>query len=260
MNILLGTMVGVVIGMAINLPTPAYAQKLTVAASASTSAVSTNWTVESIIKKHAMAIGDIGKVHSRRVKLRILGMAPFEIPTIVEAKRPNLIRREVNVQGQLQITGYDGKDAWKIDPFMPSGKKAIDVAVEDLPALLEETIFDGIVITASTLGFSPRYLGEQQIAGRTAHVIKVTVPGTGETTVFLDTTTFLEVKRLQKRLVMGRMTDLEVFSSDYRQQDGMWIPFKMEIGTVGASQRMSMVIDAVENNPSIVETRFKRPN
>jgi hypothetical protein len=250
-------MMSILIGWIVSNAAPVAAQLVTKAVSPDPSPA---WTAASVIAKHAAVVGDFDQLHSRRVKLRLVGMAPFDLPTVVEAKRPHFLRREVNIQGQLQITAYDGKEAWKIDPFLPSGKKAVEVAAVDLPALMEEALFDGIVVKAAALGFSPRYLGERGVQGRAAHVIALTVPGTGETTVFLDTITFLEIKRLQRRLVMGRMTDLEVLSSDYRQQDDVWMPFKIEIGAVGASAKIVMLMELVENNPSIPDARFKRPN
>ncbi|MBI1773029.1 MAG: hypothetical protein HYR68_11915, partial [Burkholderiales bacterium] len=42
-------------------------------------------TLDNVMQRHLAAVGDFSKVQSRRVKLRIIGMAPFEIPTTVEA-------------------------------------------------------------------------------------------------------------------------------------------------------------------------------
>lgn len=217
-----------------------------------------NMTLASVMQSHLTALGDYSKVQSRRVKLRIIGMAPFEIPTTVEAKRPNLLRREVQVQGQVQISSYDGKDAWKIDPFLPSGKRAVDLSAEELPAMLEESYFDGILVAAQKQGFPLQYAGLETQDGRRVHVLKVSIPATGESTIYLDADSFLEIKRLQKRQIMGRMTELEVYTSDYRLQDGLMMAYRFEIGTKGSTQRMSMVVDAVENNPAIAASRFQR--
>ncbi|MES2037723.1 MAG: hypothetical protein V4495_07795 [Pseudomonadota bacterium] len=215
-------------------------------------------TLENVMQGHLAALGDFSKVQSRRVKLRIIGMAPFEIPTTVEAKRPNLLRREVQVQGQVQISSYDGKDAWKIDPFLPSGKRAVDLSAEELPAMLEESYFDGILVAAQKQGFPLKYIGIENLDGRRVHVLKVSIPATGESTIYLDAGSFLEIKRLQKRQIMGRMTELEVYTSDYRLQDGLMMAHRFEIGTRGSTQRMSIVVDAVENNPAIAASRFQR--
>lgn len=110
-----------------------------------------NMTLNSVMQGHLAALGDVNKVESRRVKLRIIGMAPFEIPTTTEAKRPNLLRLEVQVQGQVQISSYDGKDAWKIDPFQPSGKRAVDPSAEELPAVLEESYSTGFMTVQKQL-------------------------------------------------------------------------------------------------------------
>lgn len=221
-------------------------------------AATTDMTLERVMQAHLAALGDVSKLQSRRVKLRIIGMAPFEIPTTVEAKRPNLLRRDVLVQGQTQVSAYDGKDAWKIDPFLTSGKKTVDLSAEELPAMLEESYFDGILVAAQKLGFPLQYAGIEKLDGRRVHVLKVSIPATGESTIYLDADSFLEIKRLQKRPVMGRMTELEVYTSDYRLHDGLMVAYRFEIGTKGSAQRMSIVVDAVENNPVIAASRFQR--
>ncbi|MBC3919259.1 hypothetical protein H8L32_17350 [Undibacterium sp. CY18W] len=215
--------------------------------------------LDSILQQHYAATGDFSRLQSRRVKLRIIGMAPFEIPSTVEAKRPNLLRRDVFLQGQVQSSAHDGKDAWKIDPFLSSGKQTVNMPTDELPALIEEAYFDGILVAAQKSGFQLRYQGEEKLDGKSVHVIKVSVPGTGESSIYLDASNFLEVKRVQKRPVMGQMTELEIFSMDYRKQDGLQLPFRIEIGTKGASQRMRMIIDQVDNNPVIAASRFQRP-
>ena len=98
----------------------------------------------------------------------------------------------------------------------------------------------------------------EKLDGRRVHVLKVSIPATGESTIYLDADSFLEIKRLQKRPVMGRMTELEVYTSDYRLHDGLMVAYRFEIGTKGSAQRMSIVVDAVENNPVIAASRFQR--
>jgi hypothetical protein len=197
-------------------------------------------------------------MQTRRVKLRIVGMAPFDIPTTVEAKRPNLLRRDVTIQGQIQTTGFDGRQAWKIDPFLPSGKQAIELPADDLPALMEEAYFDGILVAAQKNGFPLRYLGQENLNGHPVHVIKVSMPGTGDSSIYLDADNFLEVKRLQKRMVMGQMTELEIITSDYRKQDGLMLAYRFEVRQKGATQGMRMLVDSVETNPAIAASRFLR--
>src|SRR6476469_4275633 len=65
-------------------------------------------TAQSLLEKHAQALGPFEKIQTRRVHMRIIGMAPFEIPVVVEAKRPNLIRKDVTLQGNVQVTAFDG--------------------------------------------------------------------------------------------------------------------------------------------------------
>jgi hypothetical protein len=222
-------------------------------------------TLETLLQKHIAAVGDVTKIESRRIKMRALGMTPFELPIMVEAKRPNLIRREVNIQGQFQITAYDGADAWMLDPFVPGGMKPNNVAPAELPALMEEAAFDGLLITANTAhnarakGYALRYLGVEMLDERPVHVVTVNFRESGESTIYLDAATFLETRRVQKRPVMGREMDIESFSSDYRRINGVNMPHRIEFAPKGVTPRMVMIIESAELNVPLERSRFTRP-
>lgn len=209
---------------------------------------------QELVREHLRALGDLDSVQSRRVKLRAIGMAPFELPITVESRRPGLLRREVRIQDQVQITGFDGQQAWRIDPFVPGGQQEVPAA--ELPALREEVLFDGLLAAALRQKLPLRYLGESEVEGRKVHGLQVELPGSGESTVYLDAKTLLEVKRVQKR----QDGVIESFSRDYRRVAGVQIPHLIEIGVPGATQRAQMRIESVELNPVLDTARFSRPN
>jgi outer membrane lipoprotein-sorting protein len=216
-------------------------------------------SLATIIEKHVAAIGHSQKIQSRRITVRMVGLAPFDIISVAEAKRPQHLRREVNIQGNLQVTAYDGQSAWKIDPFMPSGKKPVGVSKDDLPALIEESYFDGLLIAAKESNFAMRYVGIEKLANQLVHVIQIDAPVSGSSTLYLDATSFLEVKRLQRRMVMGKLTELEVYSSDYRSHEGVLMPFKFEIGLKGGKPTMQMLVEQITFNPKLDHSRFQTP-
>ena len=214
-----------------------------------------NLTLDQVVEKYLEQIGDIKKVQTRKVQMRMIGLAPFEIKTSVEAKRSNRMRQEVDIQGTIQISAYDGQDAWKVDPFLPSGKRAFDMPKADLTAFVEESYFDGLLVTAKELKFPMRLLGVEKVGDKTAYAIQIEAK-TGTTTIFLDTTSFLEIKRLQHRMVMGKSTELEVIVSDYRKQDGLQMPFKFEIGGKESKQKMQVLVEQITLNVPIDNNRF----
>jgi hypothetical protein len=212
-----------------------------------------------ILEQHLKAMGPFRKVQTRRVRMRALGMAPFELPILTEAQRPNLLRKEVTIQGQAQVTVFDGREAWKLDPFVPGGNAPLPLTAEERRALNDEIEFDPILANASAKGHPITYLCADRVKGRPVHVLKVALKDGGEVTLSLDAASFLEVKRVQKQPVLGRPMDVETYISDYRTVNGMPIPHRMDILIQGIPP-MQLLVDAVELNVPLEAKRFARPS
>jgi hypothetical protein len=212
-----------------------------------------------LLANHAKAMGTIDKVQSRRLRMRVVGMAPFDIPVVVESKRPNLIRKEVALQGSVQVQAFDGSDAWKSDPFVPGGAAPAAMPAEEAKLIVEEADFDGALVNSTAKGIRVSYAGAAEVAGKPAHKLQVNLANGNESTVYLDAATLLEVKRVQTRPMMGKMVEAEIVPSDWRLVDGVRIPHRIEIGLPGAKQPVAVIIDAVELNVPMVATRFTRP-
>jgi hypothetical protein len=212
-----------------------------------------------LLANHAKAMGTLDKVQSRRLRMRVVGMAPFEIPVVVEAKRPNLLRKEVALQGSMQVHAYDGSDAWKSDPFVPGGTAPAAMPSEEAKVIVEEADFDGALVNPASKGIRIVYAGAAQAEGKPAHALRVTLANGNESTVYLDAATFLELKRVQTRPMMGKMVELEIIPSDWRMVDGVRMPHRIEIAPPGAKQRAAVIIDAVELNVPLAAARFARP-
>jgi hypothetical protein len=216
-------------------------------------------TLQTLLDKYAQAIGPMSKVQSRRLRMRLIGLAPFELPLVVEASRPGLIRKEVSIQGSVQVIAYDGKQSWKTDPFVPGGMKPAPLPALEAKALVDEADFDGILVGHAAKGIKLAYAGPAVVDGKPAHALGVTLADGSAATIWLDAASFLEVKRTQPGVVMGAMKSIDIFSSDYRLVDGVRIPHRMEIGLTGAKERMSIVVDAAELNVRIDPARFAKP-
>lgn len=220
-------------------------------------------SLDTVLARYKAATGPIDGVATRRTTIRVIGMAPFEIPVTSEAMRPNLLLKRVDIQGTTQITGYDGKDAWRIDPFASASGKPVDVPAAELSDLLEETDFDGALIGAGSDEIRLEYLGPKvvQVGGRSVavHSIKVRFPNGQESVVHLDAGTMLEVQRVQTRPIGGTPTELTLESSDYRNVGGIQVPFLVEISAVGMPAPIRIVMQKAEWNVRLSREQFNRP-
>ncbi len=219
--------------------------------------------LDSVLARYTQAVGLTEKVTTRRTTLRISGLAPFEIPVVVEAIRPNLILKRVTLQGATQITGYDGQDAWRIDPFVSASGKPTDVPDAERGDLLEESDFDGAILGSGASANRIEYLGPAVVKVGTrdvaVHTIRIRFANGQQSVVSLDAATMLEIKRVQTRPVAGTPMELTIVSSDYRVVDGIKIPYLMEISAAGMPAPMRIMVDKVQVNVPLNRSQFTRP-
>lgn len=219
--------------------------------------------LDRVLARHAAAIGPISHIQTRRSSMRIEGIAPFEIPVVVEAMRPNMILKRVTIQQAIQITGYDGTAAWRIDPFVAGGDKPGPVPAAELEDLMEEVDFDGPLVGPMPAGGRIAYAGASvlTIDGRSVpiHSLDVTLPGGRQARVDIDARSYLEVRRTQSRPVMGRDTKMTLMVRDYRAVQGVMVPHLIEILPAGAGQPIRVIIDRIEWSVAIGREAFSRP-
>ena len=104
-------------------------------------------TVDELLAKNIQAKGGMEKLRSVQT-VKQTGRVNFqgtEAKQTVYAKRPNLIRQELNMAGQLVVMAYDGNTPWMINPNL--GAVAPIALTGPLAAIVERTI-------------APQYVGE----------------------------------------------------------------------------------------------------
>ena len=219
--------------------------------------------LETVISRHIAAMGPVQQFQTRRVSMRVNGMAPFEIPVVAEAMRPNLLLKRVNIQGAEQLTGYDGRNAWRVDPFASSSRKGVDVPEAELTDFLEETDFDGPMVNAAAKGHRLRYVGPRvvAVAGKQTpvHAVELTQANGRQAVVHLHATSYLEVLRTQTRDVMGTSMAMTITPSDFRTVQGVRTPFLMEIAVAGLPAPIRLQVDKVEFGVVLDRKQFGRP-
>lgn len=219
--------------------------------------------LDTVLARYAEAVGPYLDIRTRRVTMRVTGMAPFEIPVVVEAMRPNLLLKKVTIQGAVQVTGFDGTTAWRVDPFASASGKPMDVPPAELPDLIEETDFDGPLINAAGKGIRLRYVGPKVVpvagAPTPVHAVEVTWRNGRQSVAHLHATTYLEVLRMQTRSVMGNDVAMTITPKDYRTVQGIRLPFLTEIAPAGMPVPIRLQIDKVEFGVPLRAADFARP-
>jgi len=218
-------------------------------------------TVDEIIAKNIQARGGMEKLKAVKT-IRYTGkmtVGPgLEVPATMEQKRPNSVRLEFTVQGLTGIQGYDGKTGWMIMPF--GGKKDPEAMGEDdLKAIAEQADFDGPLVDYKAKGSKVELLGKEAVEGTDAYKLKVTLKSGDVTTIYLDADSYLEIKNESKRTIRGAERESESSIGDYKEVEGLVIPFSIEAGMKGNPQKQKITMEKVEINPAIDDSRFKMP-
>ena len=218
-------------------------------------------TVDQLIARHIEARGGMAAlktVQTRRTTGVMSGVAPFDIPFTIEQKRPGLFRRELSVQGTPQITVFDGKGGWKVDPFTNGDAKPQPLTPDDVKDLIEDVDMDGGLVDWAAKGNKVEYVGTEKLEGGPAYALKLTYACGRVSTIFLDASSYQEVKRVVTRKQMGQEIEMEVFSSGYHPVQGIAEPASIDIGPKGSTQRMHLAMEKVEVNVPVEDARFRK--
>jgi hypothetical protein len=77
--------------------------------------------------------------------------------------------------------------------------------------------------------------------------------------VFVDARTGHVVKTVSSRRWRGRDVALETIFGEYRDTEGVAFPRAIETGVPGRPRRLRIVVEDLEVNPALDESRFRMP-
>jgi outer membrane lipoprotein-sorting protein len=218
-------------------------------------------TVDELIAKNIAARGGREKlksVQSMRITGKMVMGQGMEAPFTMEMSRPHNVRRDFTFQGMTGSMAYDGKSGWQVMPFM--GKKDPEpMSADDLKEIQEEADLDGPLFDYKDKGNQVEYLGKADVEGSPAHKLKLTLKNGDMTTIYLDADSYLEIKEEAKRNMRGQMMDMEETIGNYKQVEGLTVPFTMDQKIKGAPSGQTLTFDKIELNVKVDADRFAMP-
>lgn len=218
-------------------------------------------TVDQVIAKNMEARGGLDKikaVQSMRMSGKMMMGPGMEAPMVIEMKRPANMRIEFTFQGMTGVQAYDGKSGWSLEPF--GGKKDPEpMSTEDLKEAEEQSDMDGPLVDYKSKGNKVELVGKEKVEGSDAYKLKITLKSGDIRYLYLDADSYLEIKGESKRTIRGSEAEIETTIGDYKEVEGLLIPFNFQAGAKGSDQKQNIVIEKVELNPTIDVARFKMP-
>lgn len=174
--------------------------------------------------------------------------------------RPDLYRFDCKRINMYTVHAYDGKAAWWINPIMgPEFANPSSIPTEDNldKVTHRERFFDPVYWDYSAKGNGVEMMGRTNLDGETVYQLKVTLKDSSVENWFFSAETFLAVSMTGMTYDFGTPNAVETFFSDYREVDGVTLPFLIE-SEYGIRYRV-YEIDTILINPKLNMDIFKLP-
>jgi hypothetical protein len=183
---------------------------------------------------------------------------PITLPFLMDFKRPHMTRVELKFKDQTSVQVYDGKNGWKLRPYV--GRHKVEpFSPLELNVAAGQQELDGPLIDYSAKGTKVEKAGTDQVAGREAYKLKLTLKGGQVRTLWIDAQTFLDLQIASNNPKGRKQQQIATVMSDYRNVQGLQIPFRLENHVAGVSMPQRLLIDQVSVNPALADTLFVKP-
>jgi len=213
-------------------------------------------SLDEVLKKHYAATGQekIAAVKTFYVKAK-MSMMGMDMPMIIQMKKPDKFRIEMEVMGQKIIQAYDGTTGWMQNPMAGAG--ITDLKGPELKQAMSQADLEGELFNYAKKGHTAELLGKVNADGKEAYKIKLTNADGTVKDYFIDADSYLISKIKATVESMGQSVDVETKVTDYKDINGIKIGSKMEVSTPMGAQ--SMIMEEIKLDENIDDSIFARP-
>jgi outer membrane lipoprotein-sorting protein len=222
-------------------------------------------TADQVVEKNVAARGGleawrkiqtmiwIGHVETSR------GALP-SVPFVMQLKRPNKTRFEVDSMGERTVRAFDGQHGWKVKPARNGDAGIKPYTQQEVTFAFRAQLIDGPLIDYQAKGNKVELEGVDEVEGHRAYRLKVEL-ASGETDhVWVDAGTFLDLRYDRPSYgSAGAPATVSLFYRDYKTIDDVQIPGVVETGAGPGQTPDRMVIDRIMLNPAMDDRTFVAP-
>lgn len=195
---------------------------------------------QKVVRRYTRAIGGerLADVETVRVT-GFLTMMGFEAPFTITMKRPDRSRMDVDMLGRTIVQAFDGENAWWINPLAGVHEPA------EMPEDFASQLKRWTALESPLLDYRRKNNRVDVVGPAEDGTLQVRVrrPGGEIIDMFLDTDTWLEVRRSYEQPRRGKMRHVDTYFDDYTETDGVMTP-----GTIrGVDIRGSKYVMSINN-------------
>ncbi len=181
----------------------------------------------------------------------------MEIPFTMVTARPGRLRVDAAVMGMSIVQCFDKTSGWSINP-MTGSKDPVPMGDLEVKAMKLQADMDGPFVNWEAKGFTVEYLGQEDVEGTSCYGLRVDTKQDIVMDYWFDADSFLVLKQNTKIKVDQSEMETQNYPSDYRQQDGLTVPFALQTRK-GDQVLNQMVVDKVEFNVAVDDAMFAMP-
>lgn len=181
------------------------------------------------------------------------------LPFTLEMKRPNKSRLEIEFAGKTAVQVYDGKNGWKLRPYLNRDDVEPFTATE-AKSEASKADLEGPLVDYASKGSTVTLEGREPVEGHDAYKLKLTLKNGDVQHIWIDAKSFLDVKvEGIPRQFDGKLRNVWVYQRDFRTVQGITVPFVYDTAMDASPQTHKMTIEKVTVNPTLADSQFVKP-
>jgi outer membrane lipoprotein-sorting protein len=182
-----------------------------------------------------------------------------QLPFTLEMKRGRKSRLELQFGGQTAVQVYDGKQGWKVRPFL-NRHQVEPYTAEEARVAANAADIGGLLVDSVDNGTKVQVQGLEKVDGKAAYKLQLTLKDGHVLHDWVDARSFLEVKiEGTPRRLDGKIRSVAVYLRDYRNVSGLQIPYLMETTVAGVERTEKVILEEATVNPKLDDSHFAKP-
>jgi outer membrane lipoprotein-sorting protein len=217
-------------------------------------------TVDEIVAKALTARGGIDKLRGVNTMKMVgkLTMQGREFSLTVIAKRPNLMRQDMTIDGARVTSAFDGQKVWVVNPMVGINEPQ-EMSGPMADEMRDQPIFGGPLVGYKERGETIELVGPSTVGDAKTWKLKLTRPNGGPMFIDVDAATGLELQWSRTVDQNGMTVDIDSVMSDYQPTDkGILVPRTMRT-MVGGHQQGVVKVESVEFDTQVDDADFQMP-
>jgi hypothetical protein len=183
----------------------------------------------------------------------------IQLPFTLSLARPGSQRIEIPFQGQTAVQVFDGSSGWKLRPFI--GRHEVEAySPEELAVAQHDQPLDGPLVGYAAKGTRPTVRAAELVEGKAAYRLSLKFSKGPERSIWIDGKSFLPLKlEDEPRRRDGHNRSVYTYFRDYREVEGLQIPFVRETHVDGQADVERILVEKVALNPALPADTFAKP-